>query len=238
MSSILGLITARGGSKGISGKNIKELAGKPLIAWTIEAAQSAGVFDRIILSSDDVSIQNVARTYGCEVPFLRPAELASDTAGHVEVVVHALEWLREQEGYTPEYVMLLQPTSPTRQDFHIREAVEQVREHPDADSVLSVAYVPNSYNSKKTMALVDGYLRLVHTGEPIYKRVARRQNLQNEYYSTGLIYLCKTSLLLGDNPNLYGDKTVPYVIDQRYVLDIDEPSDWDTAEQAMKVLMQ
>src|SRR3989344_5697715 len=101
---ILGIITARGGSKGIAGKNVKPLLGKPLIAYTIEAAKKSGVFDRLILSTDDEEIARVAREYGCEVPFMRPSELAQDTTPHLPVVQHAVEWLREHEKYSPDYL--------------------------------------------------------------------------------------------------------------------------------------
>src|SRR3990167_5226090 len=109
---ILGIITARGGSKGVPGKNIKLLGGKPLIAYSIEAAQKSGVFDRIILTTDDLKIAEVAKKYGCEAPFMRPAELAGDAVQHLPVLRHAVQWLKDNEGYSPDYCMTLQPTSP------------------------------------------------------------------------------------------------------------------------------
>lgn len=232
---ILGLITARGGSKGIPGKNIKPLLGKPLIAWTIEAAKEAAVFDRIILSTDDEDIAGIARELGCEVPFMRPPELATDTAGHLGVIAHALAWLRDHERYEPEYTMLMQPTSPTRRAYHIKEAVALAHAHPEADSVLSVARVPDSYNSQKTMIIDNGSLRLIN-GAPIYKRVARRQDLRFEFYSTGMLYLFKSKLLEQPDPNFYGERTLPYEVDPKYTIDIDEPSDWPIAEAKMKEL--
>ncbi|MEK7090871.1 MAG: acylneuraminate cytidylyltransferase family protein [Patescibacteria group bacterium] len=121
---ILGIITARGGSKGIPGKNIKLLSGKPLVVYTIEAAKKSASLDRIILTTDDEAIAKVAKQNGCEVPFMRPAELAKDDTPTMPVVQHALKWLAENENYGPDAVMILQPTSPLRQDFHIKEAVE------------------------------------------------------------------------------------------------------------------
>ena len=133
MLKILGVITARGGSKGIPGKNIKPFLGKPLIAYTIEAAKKSGVFDpavggtsRLILSTDDPEIAEVAKKYGCEVPFMRPKELAEDKSAHLPVMQHAVQWLKDNENYQPDYVMILQPTSPLRQPFHIKEAVELI----------------------------------------------------------------------------------------------------------------
>lgn len=234
--SILGLITARGGSKGIPGKNIKLLLSKPLIAYTIESAKASGVFDRIIISTDDPEIAKTARDYGAEVPFTRPAELSEDTTPHLPVVAHALTWLAENEGYSPEYVMILQPTSPTRQAFHIRDAAELITQGSKADSVISVAPIPKAYNSKKTMRLEGEYIRLLN-GTPLYQRAARRQDTLEEYFSAGLIYLFKTSLVLTDvNPNFYGENTLPYVVDEKYLVDIDEPNDWILAEEKMKAL--
>jgi CMP-N-acetylneuraminic acid synthetase len=233
---VLGLITARGGSKGIPGKNIKPLLGKPLIAYTIEAAKTSGAFDRIVLSTDDMEIARVARGYGCEVPFMRPAELASDMAAHLPVLRHAVSWLAENEGYEPATVMLLQPTSPARQAFHVRESVELLDADPDADSLLSVSPTPESFNSAKVMRKEGGYLRLIN-GLPLYYRVARRQDLLTEYWATGLIYLFRTKLLFDpENPNFYGEKTLPYEIDAKYAIDINDPSDWPRAEAALRRL--
>src|SRR4051794_28268513 len=122
-SRVLGVVTARAGSKGIPGKNVKPLAGKPLILYTIESALAAGVFDRLILSTDDEAAAAIARANGCDVPFMRPAELAADTTPHLPVMQHALAWLRDHQGYEPEWVMILLPTSPLRQPAHIRAAV-------------------------------------------------------------------------------------------------------------------
>jgi CMP-N,N'-diacetyllegionaminic acid synthase len=233
---ILGLITARGGSKGIPGKNIKSLDGKPLIAYTIESAKQSGIFDRLILTTDDEEIAAVAREYGCEVPFMRPSELATDTTAHVPVMRHALEWLRGTEGYAPECVALLQPTSPLRQAFHLKEAAEKLMGDNAADSIVSVRPVPERFNSGKTMRLNGAYLRTI-CGKPVYERVPRRQDLHEEYTTAGLLILIfKAKLLLGEKPNLYGEKTLPYMIDEKYVIDINEPEDWHEAEQALRAL--
>jgi len=130
-------VTARGGSKGLPGKNLRLLAGKPLIAYTIDAAVASGAFDRLVLSTDDADIATVARTLGCAVPFTRPAELARDETPHLPVVQHAVRWLDEHERYRPDAVMILQPTSPLRQPQHISEAVALL-ERSGADSVVGV----------------------------------------------------------------------------------------------------
>ena len=235
---ILGVITARGGSKGIPGKNIKPLLGKPLIAYTIEAAKKSGVLDRLILSTDDTQIAEVAKKYGCEVPLMRPKteELAGDKATHLEVMRHAVSWLKEKENYYPDYTMILQPTSPLRQPFHIKEAVELILK-TGADSAVSVSEVPDHFNCSNNMIINDkGLLKLIN-GSPIYKRVPRRQDRPKNYWSNGIIYLFKTDLLFNEaNPNFYGENTVPCIIDQKYASDIDAPSDWDAAEEAMRRL--
>jgi len=233
---VLGIITARGGSKGVPRKNVKPLLGKPLIAYTIESAKESGVLDRLILSSEDPEIIEVAKQYGCEAPFVRPAELAEDNTQHLQVVQHAVKWLKDNEGYNPDYVMILQPTAPLRQPFHIREAVDLILK-TSADSVTSVAKIPDQFNPYKTMLIGnDGFLRLA-TGNRIYKRVPRRQDLPLAYYSIGTLYLFRTDLLFrSDEPNFYGEKAMPYVIDWKYLADIDIPEDWQKAEEAMKNL--
>ena len=237
MSKVLGVITARGGSKGIPGKNIKPLLGKPLLAYTIEAAKKSGAIDRLIISTDDEAIAKVAKEYGCEVPFLRPKteELAGDKASHLEVMKHAVQWLKEKENYKPDYVMILQPTSPLRQPEQIKESVDLILK-TGADSVLSVSEIPENFHYKKAMALnSEGILKLVApAGEPIYKRVARRQDLEKTYWSVGSIYLFKTALL--EKGNFYGEKTAPIFIDPKFVCDINVPADWEQAEKMMRDL--
>lgn len=137
MNTILGLIPARGGSKGIPRKNIKLLAGKPLIAWTIEAALDSSCFARLIVSTDDAEIASVARQYGAEVPFLRPAELASDAASSMDVVLHGLDWLAQAAQSLPGLVMLLQPTSPLRTPEDIQAAIT-LQTEKNAEAVVSV----------------------------------------------------------------------------------------------------
>ena len=233
MAKILGIITARGGSKGIPGKNIKPLLGKPLIVYTIEAAKESRALDRIILSTDDVNIADVAKRYGCEVPFLRPRELAQDTTQHLPVLQHAVRWLKNNEGYSPDYIMTLQPTSPLRQPFHIKEAVDLILK-TEADSVLSVAEIPEHFTPHKAMiADADGMLKLM-SGNPVRTRTNRRQDLGAAYWSVGAIYLFKTELMFHPtDPNCYGDRVAPYVMKDKYIVDIDAPADWEVAERAL-----
>ena len=123
---ILAIIPARGGSKGVPRKNIKEICGKPLISYTIEAAKRSKYIDRVIVSTDDIEIETVSKNYGAEVPFLRPNELAGDNSPTIDCVIDVIERLKIDEGYFPDYIALLQCTSPLRDENHINEAVEQL----------------------------------------------------------------------------------------------------------------
>lgn len=234
---ILGVITARGGSKSIPRKNIKELAGKPLIAWTIEAAKESGVFDRVILSTDDDEIAAVGKQWGAEVPFMRPPELAQDATPHLPVMQHALTWLKEHEGYEPDFVCILQPTAPLRQAWHLREAVALLRK-TGADSVVSMVDIPGHFSPYWAVKVdSEGLGTLLVSGEPIKKRIPRRQSLPKAYTHSGAIYLFRTSLLFDPvEPNFYGDKVAAYIMEDKYNVNIDDPADWVLAENAMKSL--
>ena len=232
-SKIVGIITARGGSKGIPGKNIKLLAGKPLIAYTIEAAQKSGVFDRLIVSTDCPMIAHIAKRYGCEAPFLRPQELAESTTASLPVIQHAVAWLKEHEGYEPEYVMILQPTSPLRQDFHIREAATLL-EKTGADSVVSVSKIPAHYHPRWQCTIGARGELAIFTGEPFAGMVKRRQDLSQTYTRNGAIYVGRARTLFADNPGIYGNRVIAYVMDEKYSVNIDELDDWAYAEAMLK----
>ncbi len=234
---ILGVITARGGSKSIPRKNIKELCGKPLIAYTIAAAKESGVFDRVILSTDDREIADVARRYGCEVPFMRPAELAQDTTPHLPVMQHAVSWLKEHEGYEPDFVAILQPTAPLRQAWHLREAAELLKK-TGADSVVSMVEIPGHHSPYWAVKVDEqGLGTLLLSGDPIRKRIPRRQSLPKAYAHSGAIYLFRTSLLFDPvEPNFYGDRVAAYIMEDKYNVNIDSPEDWDLAEAAIRKL--
>lgn len=226
---ILGIITARGGSKGIPGKNIKPFLGKPLIAYTIEAALKAAVFDRLILSTDDPTIAEIAESYGCEVPFMRPREFAGDNSPGALAIEHALQWLKDEEGYEPNLVMVLQPTSPLRQPFHIQEAVKLILDS-GADSVMSVAEMPEQFSPYKAMTVDErGFLNLFGGG-PVHSRISLRQYLPKTYWSIGSIYLFKPEHIFSKAGPLYGEKVAPYYVDARYAADINVLEDWEKAE--------
>lgn len=226
---ILGIIPARGGSKGIPRKNIKILAGKPLIAHTIDAVKESGICDRLILSTDDAEIADVGGKYGVEVPFMRPMELASDTAATLDVLVHALSWLRETESYVPDVVMLLQPTAPLRKARHIIEALN-VFTSTGADSVVSLTEVPDTHNPHWQFTIgVDQRLQ-IFTGEPFGQLIRRRQDLGKTFTREGSLYIFKTELLFRNPPTFYGDDVRAYVMDVASSLNIDTLEDFALAE--------
>lgn len=226
-------MTARGGSKGIPGKNLKPLAGKPLIAYTVEAARASGALDRLILSTDDGAIAEAGRALGCDVPFLRPAELARDDTPHLPVIQHAVRWLDEHAGYRPEAVMILQPTSPLRQPEDIRASIALL-ERSGADSALSVSEIPAHVHPMRTLRVDEtGAAVLFVTGGPVRQRINRRQDLPAAWVMNGAIYICRTGVLFAGQPSLYGDRVVAYRMPARRGVSIDDAEDWAAAERAL-----
>lgn len=232
---ILGIIPARGGSKGIPGKNIKNFCGKPLLVHIFEAAKNSGAFDRIIVSTDDEKIVRVSQKYGIEVPFIRPAQLAQDKTPTLPVIQHAVSHLKENENYYPDYVMILQPTVPLTQPRHLKEAVDLIL-NKKADTVLSVAEIPESFNPCNAMVSEGGFLRLFN-GLSVRQRIPRRQDRPQTFWSIGCIYLFKTDLIFDSKePSFYGKKILPYILEKEYVCDINVPEDWEAAKKIYKKL--
>lgn len=226
-------MTARGGSKGLPGKNLRPLAGKPLLAYTVDAARDSGVFDRILLSTDDDEIAAAGRSFGCEVPFMRPADLARDETPHLPVVQHAVRWLAEQQRYSPDAVMILQPTSPLRRPEHVRDAV-RLLESSGADSVVGVCAVPDHYHPMRTVGIdASGAATLFVTGEPLRRRINRRQDMPAAWAINGAIYLLRTPLLFAAEPGLYGNRVAAYVMPRASSVSIDSLEDWFAAERAL-----
>jgi len=228
---ILAIIPARGGSKSIPLKNIKKFCGKPLLAWSILAALKSGVC-RVIVSTDNKQMAQIAKRYGAEVPFIRPAELATDTTPAEPVLFHAINYLKEKENYHPDAVILLQPTSPLRQPWHIQEAVMMFK-NKRADSVVSVCEAIANQNPHWMLKKNNGKVTLF-TGESIKKIKSRRQLLPVCYYRNDIVYVFKPENLKQNPPNLYGDKIELYTMDQRYDSDINTVDDWLGAEIKFK----
>lgn len=221
-------MTARAGSQGIPGKNTRPLAGKPLILYIIEAALASRAFDRVILSTDDAVAADLARANGCEVPFMRPSELATDATPHLPVMQHALAWLRDNQGYSPDAVMTLLPTAPLCQPAHFRQAIA-LQQSTGADSVIGVDELPPHFNPMRVVTLdSDGWARLFVGGAPVKRRPGRRQDMPPAWVMNGAIYLFKTQFLFDPvEPNLYGDRVAAMVMPPPYGLNLDDPEDWE-----------
>jgi len=224
-TKILAVIPARGGSKGILGKNIKRFCGKPLLAYTAESAIRSNMVSKTILSTDDKEIAKVGRGCGVEVPFLRPDELATDMCPALPVIIHAVEYMEKVESFFPNYVILLQPTSPFRTSQHIDEALATLI-NSDADSIVSVTEVPHAFNPYSVMQLQDGCLNNFLAYD---EKNNIRQKKPVFYGRNGAaIYAFSRECLMEKN-SLYGDKILPYFMDRAESLDIDDEWDWNLA---------
>jgi len=227
-SRLLGVILARGGSKGIPGKNIIQFAGKPLLAWTITAGQQSKVLDRLVLSTDDPAIASVGHDFGAEVPFLRPPELAGDRATSMDALLHALEWLQEKERYVPDYVLLLQPTSPLRTAGDIVQAWKIMLRVGDA----SVVSVCEAHQHPLWIKKITSDGRLINF-IPNGVAPAARQELPKAYIVNGAIYLSPHQRLL-QRRTFHSDPTYAYVMSAERSIDIDTKLDLATAELLFK----
>lgn len=231
---VLAIIPARGGSKGIPRKNIRNFSGYPLIAWSIAAAKKSQSVTRVIVSTDDEEIAAVAREWGAETPFLRPAEFAQDKTTDLPVFVHALEWLKEHENYHPDVVIQLRPTSPIRPSTCVDQAVEILLRNADANSVRGV--VPAGQNPHKMWRLnpnpenpMRNLLDVPGIEEPYN---APRQILPDVYWQTGHIDAIRPDVILAGS--MSGKNIYPLIIDPKYTVDLDNQNDWVRAEWLVK----
>lgn len=224
---VLAVITARGGSKGIPRKNVQDILGKPLIAYSIEAALHSRSISRTIVSTDDHGIAAVARSYGAEVPFLRPDHLASDSATSVSVLRHAVSCLEEEEGYLPDLVVCLQPTSPLRSAGDIDQAVDLCLQS-GADSVVSLCEAKHHpYWMKKVVGgRVYSFMEL---DELTY---SRRQDLPPVYQLNGALYVTRRRVLMEEG-RILGANTAAYIMPEERSIDIDTSCDFKLAELIM-----
>jgi len=227
MDKILAIIPARGGSKGLPGKNTKKINGKPLIEYTIEAAIASKLINRIIVSTDDQEIAEVAIKAGAEVPYLRPEYLARDDSKVIDTCLYVLAKLKEED-YIPDAVILLQPTSPLRTSIHIKEAVEVFLEKK-ADSVISVC---DSNYSPSLLTKIDSNGILIPVLDS-YDIFNNRQALEKVYKLNGAIYIIKTSLLI-KNKSFFGKRTYPYIMPVEASIDIDTYFDFNLAAMLQK----
>jgi len=212
--SFLAIIPARSGSKGITDKNIKEINKKPLIAYTIDACVKSKIFDNIIVSTDSKKYAQIAESCGASVPFLRLKELSTDIASSNDVIFYVLNEMKKA-GNLYDYIVLLQPTSPLRNENHILESVNKLLSY-DANSIVSICEVDHSSNIN---IVLDSNMRLDFLFDDSKK--IRRQDMKKEYRINGAIYICKTDYFL-KYKSFYREKSYPYIMDKISSIDIDD----------------
>jgi len=225
---MLAIIPARGGSKGLPGKNIMELNGKPLIAWTIEAAFKSQFIDNVIVSTDDKKIADISLNSGASIPFMRPANLADDKALAIDVYFYTINRLFENTGVMHDSFVVLQPTSPLRKSDDIDNAINIFRQM-DADSVISVVESPHPIEWTKKID-EDGVLRYFFSDGVANKN---RQDNAVTYIPNGAIFIFKTEFLK-IHYTYYSEKTYPYIMPRERSVDIDDIIDFKFAEFLMR----
>jgi len=226
---ILALIPARGGSKGLPGKNIRPLCGKPLIAWSIEQVLASKYIDRMVVSTDSPAIALIARKHGAKVPFLRPKELATDKASTIDAIEHAVNFFKKQ-GEDFDYIALFEPTSPLRDKEDIDRAIKRLIDNEGkADSLVSFGEVHMEHPGivKK---MIGGWMVPYCPG---FKKVFRRQDLDKAYFPYGVIYLSKTRHLFKTR-TFYQKKTMPFFIERWQNYEVDDIVDFYCIEAVLK----
>jgi N-acylneuraminate cytidylyltransferase len=231
---VLALIPARGGSKGIPRKNLLPMAGKPLIAWSIEQALDSDRINRVVVSTDDHEIAQVARNYGAEVPFIRPHELAHDLAPDIGVFRHALEFLAQHDSYHPELVVHLRPTGPVRRVQDIDAAVDLLARRPDADSVRSVSLAHQSPYKMWRLG-PDGTIEpLLHVPGMTDCQSQPRQILPTAYWQNGYVDVLRPRAVL-QMDSMWGQRVLPFFV-QTKLFDLDYPDDIAPVAEALQHL--
>lgn len=231
-SEVLALIPARGGSKSIPRKNIRNFDGHPLIAYSIAAGLAAETVTRVMVSTDDEEIAAISRRYGAEAPFLRPAEFSQDHTPDLPVFQHALQWLEANESYRPEIVVQLRPTSPLRRTRHIDQAVLRLIERPEADAVRTVC-IPFQNPFKMWRIDAEGFMvPYVDIGIPEAYNLPR-QALPEVYWQTGYVDAAWGDTIRQKN-SMTGDRILPLIIGAEEWIDIDSPDDWRRAERLLE----
>jgi len=228
--NVLGLITARGGSRGIPNKNLASCCGKPLVVWTCDAARAARSLTRTVISTDDPLIAETARQAGVEAPFLRPAVLASDTAKSLDVARHVIEWLSEHESWDADIVVLLQPTSPLRTSRHIDEAFGLLS--PDAQSVVSVIEVPHRFKPWAVLTVEQGFAHDYESRDLPFDRF-RRQGQPSLYARNGPAVVVSRAATIATG-SFYGERCVLYPMTVADSVDIDDVADLHEADRLLR----
>ena len=223
----LGLIPARGGSVRVKNKNILNLDGRPLIDYTIKAALDCGVLDRVIVSTDSDEIRQVALASGSEAPFLRPAEIAGKDATELAFHLHAIEWLSQNQGYRPDYIVNLYPTTPFRSANSIKKAVQLVADNPQADGLRSV--VKCSEHPYKMWTKDNKYLRYFVEGDDPNVHTLSYHLLPEVFIQNASIYIIKSNIVLTEKTTI-GKTMLCFEMDETESVDINNPLDFEFAE--------
>lgn len=209
MADIIAIIPARSGSKGVPDKNIRLLAGKPLLTYSIVAARLVESIGRVIVSTDSQHYADIAREYGAEVPFLRPSGISDDGSSVYEYIKHTLDWIKDHEGNIPKYIALLLPTTPLREVIHIEKAIRYMMTNDNACGLRSVHEM--SETSYKTLEIENGYLKCICTGSYDIDMANRpRQEFPKTYQPNGYVDVIRSSYVT-ENGVVYGDRVIAYV---------------------------
>jgi CMP-N,N'-diacetyllegionaminic acid synthase len=237
MEKIIAIIPARSGSKGLPGKNIKLLAGQPLLSWVIQAAKSSGLIDRVICSTDSEEYATIARHYGAETPFLRPAEFATDSATDIMVLTHAVNWLKENENYVPDIILRIQPTNPTFTTKYIDEGISLLLNDQDADSVRAITpchkHPYKMWKFESDRKYITPFLNYEFTGLKEGFNMGR-QALPEVFLQVGVMEVLRYNTLI-NKKSMAGEKVIALNIqDEKYTIDIDTEVDFILAEIILK----
>jgi len=221
--SVLAIVPARGGSKGLPGKNKRILHGKPLVAWPIGTAIQASGVDKVLCSTDDPEISDIASAYGADVPFLRPDRLASDTASSIDVILHAVDYLASA-GENYDYIVLLEPTSPLTSSADVDTALARLHaRRADADSIVGISKVESTHPEYDVRLAADG--RISPYMAPDFKSLKRRQEIEPLHFLEGSLYISCTAALQRER-SFYHGRTLGYEVPRWKSIEIDELLDF------------
>ncbi|HRF12860.1 pseudaminic acid cytidylyltransferase [Candidatus Accumulibacter contiguus] len=224
----LAIIPARGGSKRIPRKNVKLFCGKPMIAWSIDAAHASGLFDHIVVSTDDIEISEVAKAYGAEVPFMRPAALSDDHTGTSPVVAHAIEWYRAQGGM-PDPVCCIYATAPFVSTADLQRGLQLLT---DSGSDFAFSVTRYTFPIQRAIKLTEeGRVQMF---QPAHFNT-RSQDLEEAFHDAGQFYWGRAAAWIADKP-VFSTIAMPVILPRHRVQDIDTPEDWERAEWMFKAL--
>jgi CMP-N,N'-diacetyllegionaminic acid synthase len=230
---VLAVIPARAGSKGLPGKNILNLGGKPLIGWPISAAKKSKYIDRVILSTDEPQIGEIAKKYGAEVPFIRPPELSLDTSTSISVLEHAIDFVKK-EGVTCDYCLLLEATSPLTETKDIDDAIEKLEANREiADSIVGISKSEAGHPSFSVVLSDSGLLAPYETDG--FSQVKRRQEIKDVFFLEGSLYLSDTSVLLKQK-GFYHQRTLPFIVPKWKAFEVDDMVDFICIEAILNNL--